>query len=150
MTHFNLLISLMRVGPLGDAEHEEKGVWLDLVTFCCEQENGGHIRGADKMTAKQWGRIGTTFERIKAGSVLWKLTANGALIVTNYPSAHEVRARKQRESARRTNEYRWSRRLLKKSVSDTVSDTVSDGEEKVREEKVKESVRLNHQREHAA
>jgi len=153
MTHFNLLISLMRVGPLGDAEHEEKGVWLDLVTFCCEQENGGKIHNADKWTAKQWARIGLTFERLKAGSPLWKLTQNGTLIVSNYPHQHESRARAQRDAARRTNEYRWKRRPFRKSLSDTVSeslsdtvsDTVSDGEEKVREGKRMELLRTNGQ-----
>ena len=128
MTHFNVLLSLNKTGALSEATHEQKGIWFDMATYCCAQENGGRIHCADKWTEIQWLKnIGITKEQAYSESPLWKMNDFGTLIVALYPHEHEKAAQKKRASANRTNEMRWGyNRKKKKSLSDTVSESLSD------------------------
>lgn len=143
MTHFNFLIALNRTGAHSEATHEQKGIWFDLVNYCCQQENGGRIHCADKWTDRQWIRnVGVELVQIQGVSPLWKMNDFGTLIVMAYPHEHEKAAQAKRAAANATNKARWGySRKRKKSLSDTVSDTVSESlpaaqrEEKVRKEK---------------
>lgn len=143
MTHFNVLIAIMRAAPMSEATHEQKGAWLDLATYCCAQENGGRIHGADVWTEIQWIKnVGITLAQSRADSPLWKMNAFGTMIVMLYPHEHEKAAQAKRAAAKRTNATRWGyNRRVKKSLGESLSDTVSESirKGKVRKEKGKTS-----------
>ncbi len=110
MTYLNLPLRLLRSDLFTDATHEQKGVWLDLMEYCCDQENGGNIHFTEEWSDEKWrNKCGVSLAQVQQPSPLWHFNdATSSLNVHDYPKEHEKRTQNQRAAAVKTNEARFS------------------------------------------
>lgn len=104
MQWFNLHLPLLKSDEFSEAEPWEIGVWLRLMAYCCEQENGGQILGCADWSAKKWlVTCGVDKDDLQKESQLWTwAVANpGVLWVHQYPGSVEDRVRKARYCAKK-------------------------------------------------
>lgn len=104
MQWFNLHLPLLKSDEFVEAEHWEVGVWLRLIAYCCEQENGGQILGCSDWSEKKWlMTCGVDKEVLQRPSQLWTwATVNpGVLWVHQYPNSREDQIRKARFAGRK-------------------------------------------------
>lgn len=104
MQWFNLHIPVIRSPEFAGAESWEVGVWLKLVTYCCEQENGGQILGCAEWTDRQWMlSVGVSLSELKKDSQLWTwAVANpGVLWVHAYPEDQQARMEHMRNGGKK-------------------------------------------------
>ncbi len=84
-----------------DAEPVDQSTWLLLLSFCCNQENGGRIVGCGTWLDQKWIRMtgGVTVERAARACPLWRW--DGAdILVTHYPLEQEAKLQAQRNGGK--------------------------------------------------
>lgn len=104
MQWFNLHIPLLKSDEFSEAEPWEVGVWLRLMAYCCDQENGGKILGCSDWSEKKWLiTCGVEKEDLQKPSQLWTwaVAQPGVLWVHSYPGSVEDRVRKARYAAQK-------------------------------------------------
>lgn len=100
MNWCNLRTEVIRSPEYVGSEPIARATWLNVTVYCCEQENGGRIKGAKLWKCRQWQQTcGVTLEEINASTKL--LTWVGEdLLVWNYPKKKESIVKKRREVGR--------------------------------------------------
>jgi len=74
-----------------------RATWLNVLAWCCEQENGGRIEGAASWGDRRWQQTcGVTKDEVglSAPLLVWDI---GALIVWNYPLTKQQQVQHNRE-----------------------------------------------------
>lgn len=123
MIWLNIKLPVLRGYAFRDATSSSLGVWVRLVAYCCEQENGGTIVGAGKWTARTWlTTVGVEMTEINESSELWRMDALGTLFVTEYPAEKELEIRAKRIAGKRTANLRWGTPMKPKSKRKKQSD----------------------------
>jgi hypothetical protein len=100
MIYLNLKTSTLRAPEYIGSEPTQRGTWLNLMCYCCEQENGGVIDGCAGWKDRQWQQTaGVTLAEVREECDLWKWDGE-ALVVTFYPSDKEAEVQSRREAGR--------------------------------------------------
>lgn len=104
MQWFNLHIPLLKSDEFLDAELWEIGVWIRLMCYCCEQENGGKILGCSDWSDKKW-LLACSIQKsdLERPSKLWTWASAqpGVLWVHSYPGSVEDQVRKNRYAGKK-------------------------------------------------
>lgn len=78
----------------------ERGTWLNLLAYCCQQENGGFIADCSDWKDRTWQQIaGITRREVLANCRLWEWDATG-LRVFAYPVDKEQALKVERAAGR--------------------------------------------------
>lgn len=78
----------------------ERGTWLNLLAYCCQQENGGFIADCSEWKDRTWQQIaGVTRREVMAKCRLWTWE-DGGLRVFAYPVEKELELKTEREAGR--------------------------------------------------
>jgi hypothetical protein len=100
MIYLNLKTSTLRAPEYIGSEPTQRGTWLNLLCYCCEQENGGTIEGCAGWKDRQWQQTaGVTLAEVREECDLWQWDGE-ALVVTFYPSDKEAEVQSRREAGR--------------------------------------------------
>lgn len=86
----------IRAPEYAGSNPRKRATWINLVAYCCEQENGGRIHGARKWDERTWPQAcGLFLEEINAESPMWWWDEDD-LVVWNYPAdkVAEVQAKR--------------------------------------------------------
>jgi hypothetical protein len=152
MNIVNIHTSSLRSAAYVAATPGQNGTWLNLLAYCCTQENGGKIPAAASWTDRQWMMsVGVSLEAVNEPCGLWRFEDSGC-VVEFYPKRQEAKHRAQRDGGKKGNDRRWTAKKtslhslhesdsesLPVSVSDSDSDSVGlSGGESVKERKGKE------------
>lgn len=114
MNWFNFHTPEMRNESFSGASEEQLGAWFRLVIYCCEQENGGMIHGAEKWNDRKWlNATGVSSDLIKQESPLWHFSGVGSLCIVSYPVSKEIEVKAKRQAGRRTAQKRWGKSRTK-------------------------------------
>jgi hypothetical protein len=101
MIYLNLRTSILRAPEYIGSEPTARATWLNLLCYCCEQENGGVIEGAILWKDRQWQQTcGVLLSEVKDDSALWSWDG-GNLAVSFYPLDKEAEIQAKREAGRR-------------------------------------------------
>jgi hypothetical protein len=88
------------------ASHTGRGVWLTLLLWCAEQENGGIINGAASWSDEAWGMLGVTKESISwAGRLVTPMLCD--IFVWGYPIEQEKVIRAKRDGGKKGADARY-------------------------------------------
>lgn len=100
MNWFKVEIAQVNGPPFTEAEDDELGTWLRLYAYCAEQENGGRIAGAKRMSARAMMRaLGVDAETLQQSpETLWRWDGDD-LLIEGYNHAQEEKCRSLRERA---------------------------------------------------
>jgi hypothetical protein len=100
MIYLNLKTSTLRAPEYIGSEPTQRGTWLNLMCYCCEQENGGVIDGCAGWKDRQWQQTaGVTLAEVREDCDLWKWDGE-TLVVTFYPSDKQAEVQARREAGR--------------------------------------------------
>jgi hypothetical protein len=78
----------------------ERGTWLSLLGYCCQQENGGFIAECAEWKDRTWQQIaGVTLREVRAKCRLWTWE-NGGVRVFAYPVEKERELKVERAAGR--------------------------------------------------
>ena len=101
MTWINIFIPNLRSADFCNAEPAARSTWLSILAFCCEQENGGVIEGAESWTDRAWLQTcGVTGEEVRKSAPLVSFE-NGNVTVWNYPEEKEKEVQLKRKAGKR-------------------------------------------------
>lgn len=101
MMYFTLRVSTLRSAEYIGSEPTARATWLNLLAYCCEQENGGTIPDCSAWKDRQWQQTcGITLAEAQEASPLWKW-AEGGLVVAFYPADKQAEIQAKREAGRR-------------------------------------------------
>jgi hypothetical protein len=101
MIWLNIFIPNMRAPEFINSEPAARSAWLSILAFCCEQENGGVIIGAESWTDRAWLQTcGVTAEEVRNASPLVSFES-GDVTVWNYPEEKEKQVQSKREAGQR-------------------------------------------------
>jgi hypothetical protein len=101
MIYLNLKTSTLRSPEYIGSEPTARATWLNLLCYCCEQENGGIIADCGTWKDRQWQQTcGVTLSEVKEGSALWKWS-DDHLAVFFYPLDKQAEVQAKREAGRR-------------------------------------------------
>lgn len=109
MIYLNLRTADLRAPEYLACEPISRATWLNVLAYCCEQENGGVLEGAARWGTRQWQQTcGVTREEVHTAAPL--LTVQGDnVIVWNFPMDKQVEVQAKREQARSAARHRWDR-----------------------------------------
>ncbi len=110
MNFVNIHTSTLKTAAYVAATREQQAVWLNLVGYCCTQENGGKIPASADWNDMQWLlTAGVRLEEIRQASKLWHF--DGAdLVVEFYPLEQESNHIASRKGGQIGNQRRWKNR----------------------------------------
>jgi len=101
MIYLNLRTSILRAPEYIGSEPTARATWLNLLCYCCEQENGGIIQGASAWKDRQWQQTcGVMLSEVQEACQLWSWT-EGNLAIMFYPLDKEAEIQAKREAGRR-------------------------------------------------
>lgn len=85
MIYMNIKTTFLRCPEYIGSEPVERATWLNLLAFCCEQENGGRIQDCKNWKCRQWQQTcGVTLDEVTARSPLFSWDGDD-LVVIGYP-----------------------------------------------------------------
>ena len=104
------------------ATFEQQGQWLNLMTYCASQENGGRIEGAAELPAVFFQRsLAMRKEEFDAECPLW--TWDGPdLVVKFYPLQNQEKCQTLRESGRKGGKTRAAKAKAEKQEANAQAD----------------------------
>jgi hypothetical protein len=101
MIWLNLKTTTLRSPEYAGSEPIQRATWLNLLAYCCEQENGGKIEGCGEWKDRQWQQtLGVTLAEVREDSALWHWEGD-ALCVAFYPTFKEDEVQARREAGKR-------------------------------------------------
>lgn len=128
MEWLNLSVTKMATPELRRSTMQERGVWLTLLVYCVQQENGGLIADAAAWNDFECVQVlGVRREDIDGAHMLWK-TEGRDIVVSGYPHEKHREVEAKRKAGRKGNRMRWSEAKSCESHSDSQSDTHSESE----------------------
>lgn len=125
MNWLNLEIRTLRSPEYLGSSPAERATWLNVLAFCCEQENGGRITAARAWKDRQWQQVcGVTMREVDRASKLLSWDGDD-LVISFYPldKQEEVAAKRQRA---RVNGARGGRPA--KGIQEPTSELISVSE----------------------
>lgn len=97
MQFLNISVSVLKEIEFSKATHEQQAIWLSLICYCVEKENGGTITTAGSWDDKHCLRvIGCAKDQLTQPSPLWHYSAAGSIDVAHYPTKAEQLVRLNR------------------------------------------------------
>jgi len=100
MKYLSLDLSLLRSSAYVGSEPVERATWLNLLAYCCDQENGGVIADCRAWKCRQWQQTcGITLAEAQLESKLWTW-AGDHVEVFGYPLDMEEKLEKKRNAGR--------------------------------------------------
>jgi hypothetical protein len=101
MIWLNLKTTTLRSPEYAGSEPIQRATWLNLLAYCCEQENGGRIDGCGEWKDRQWQQtLGVTLGEVREDCALWHWE-DGALCVAFYPTDKQEEVKAKREAGKR-------------------------------------------------
>jgi hypothetical protein len=101
MIWLNLKTTTLRSPEYAGSEPIQRATWLNLLAYCCEQENGGKIDGCGGWKDRQWQQtLGVTLAEVREECALWHWE-DDALCVAFYPTFKEDEVQARREAGKR-------------------------------------------------
>ena len=101
MIYFTLRISTLRSPEYIGSEPTARATWLNLLAYCCEQENGGVIPACSGWKDRQWQQTcGITLTEAQEQSPLWRWDGSD-VVVAFYPADKQAEIEAKREAGRR-------------------------------------------------
>ena len=101
MIYINLKTSTLRSAEYIGSEPTARATWLNLLCYCCEQENGGMIVDCVAWKDRQWQQTcGVTLSEVQEKSALWQWN-DDHLSVLFYPLDKQTEVQAKREAGRR-------------------------------------------------
>lgn len=97
MIWFKTEVQTLRSDRFLYADHAQLGIWLLLIAYCCEQENGGRIKDACGWTKRHWALLGLDQPPESTSLFEWD---DRDIVVFGYDSTYEDKCRGQRDRAR--------------------------------------------------
>ena len=128
MNYINIQTTVLRHDAMTDATSAQKGVWLTLMGYCVEQENGGRIRGVFAWNEIKVAKaLGVAKTELLEASPLWKQKGDD-LELEFYPREKQRIVQSKRKSAHAAAIARWANRATTDTSSDVSeeSDSPSD------------------------
>jgi hypothetical protein len=100
MNWINLQTLILRSEEYIGAEPLARATWLNVLGWCCEQENGGRIVGAYKWSDRRWQQTcGVTKDEVGTSSPLLRYDGED-LIVWSYPVDKQAEVQAKRQAGR--------------------------------------------------
>lgn len=101
MNWLNINVATLRAPEYIGSDPVARATWLNVIAWCCTQENGGRIASAKGWKDRQWQQIcGVTADEINASHPLLSWEGDD-LVVWNYPSERQAEIAAKREAGRR-------------------------------------------------
>jgi|LakMenEpi03Aug12_release.lakeMendotaPanAssembly.Ray.scaffolds.fasta_scaffold17186_14 hypothetical protein len=101
MIWLNLKTTTLRSAEYVGCDPVQRATWLNLLAYCCEQENGGKIEGCGGWKDRQWQQtLGVTLAEVREECALWRWEGE-ALCVAFYPDFKEEEVKARREAGKR-------------------------------------------------
>jgi len=118
MTYLNIQTTVLRHDAMTDATSAQKGVWLTLMGYCVEQENGGRIRGVFAWNEIKVAKaLGVAKTELLEASPLWSQKGDD-LELEFYPREKQRIVQAKRKSAHAAAIARWANRAKPEPSSD--------------------------------
>lgn len=96
MNWLNLEIRTLRSPSYIGSDPAERATWINVLAFCCEQENGGRIIGAKGWKDRQWQQqCAVTHREVMRATKLLRWDGDD-LVVTGYPHDKEMEVQEMR------------------------------------------------------
>lgn len=127
MQWVNIDVAFLHSEAFSDAPESEQSVWLKLLGYCCEQENGGIIAGAGSWDDRKWIRLCNATRRAVLTCTTLVTVKGNDIHVMNYPLAQQKAVQAKRTGGRKGNAKRWELGDGSESHSDQVSESVMEG-----------------------
>jgi hypothetical protein len=100
MNWINIETHRLRAPEYIGSEPKERATWLNLLGFCCEQENSGIISDCKAWKDRMWQQVcGVLLKEVQAETSLWSWDGDD-LILWGYPQEKESEVRGKRLIAR--------------------------------------------------
>lgn len=115
MIYLNLKVHTLRSPEYIGSEPTARATWLNILCYCCEQENNGIIKGCAAWKDRQWQQTcGVTLAEVNESTLLWSWLGDD-LLVTFYPSDKQDEIQAKREAGRRGGKLSGKKRTEKAS-----------------------------------
>lgn len=101
MEYINLTITQLGEAPYRRSTMPERGIWLTLLGYCVQQENGGRIKDAQSWTDWECQQVlGIPIKDLEGVHHLWRYE-DGDLVVEFYPLAKQKEVQAKRRAGKR-------------------------------------------------
>jgi hypothetical protein len=101
MIWLNLKTTTLRSPEYAGSEPVQRATWLNLLAYCCEQENGGKIEGCGGWKDRQWQQtLGVTLAEVQDVCALWHWEGE-TLCVAFYPTDKQEEVKAKRDAGKR-------------------------------------------------
>ena len=101
MIYLNLKTATLRSPEYIGTEPTGRATWLNLLCYCCEQENGGVIPGCEGWKDRQWQQTcGVTLAEVREECGLWAWQGSD-LAVAFYPADKQAEVQAKRQAGSR-------------------------------------------------
>ena len=101
MNYLNIHTDFLRSETYLGSEPIERATWLNLMSWCATQENGGVIENAESWTDRKWQQLcGITLSEVETISLLYGFE-DGNLVVSNYPVDKEAEVKAKRKAGKK-------------------------------------------------
>lgn len=100
MEWLNTSVTFLNSPEFRRSQFVDRGVWLTLMGYCVQQENGGRITGTEEWTDWDWQQVlGVPLKQVKHACTLWHWEEK-ALLVHGYPTEKEAEVRARRRAGK--------------------------------------------------
>lgn len=101
MIWLNLKTTTLRSPEYAGSEPVQRATWLNILAYCCEQENGGKIEGCGGWKDRQWQQtLGVTLAEVQDDCALWHWEGE-TLCVAFYPTDKQEEVKAKRDAGKR-------------------------------------------------
>lgn len=107
MQWVNIQMATLRSPEYMGCDPVARATWLNVLSYCCEQENGGEIENCLEWKDRKWQQLcGVTLKEIHRSSPLLRWE-NSSLIVWRFPVEKQREIAKRRSIAHHASMKRW-------------------------------------------
>lgn len=101
MNWLNIEVRTLRAVEYVGSDPVARATWLNVLAYCCEQENGGRLSGAKAWKDRQWQQTcGVMLSEVNDATTLLKWDG-GDLVVWSYPIEKEAEIQSKRAAGSR-------------------------------------------------
>jgi hypothetical protein len=102
MEWLNASVTFLNSSAMRRSTMIQRGVWLTLMSYCIQQENGGRIKNCADWSDWDWMNVcGIKKRDVQGDSLLWHWEDGAELAVFGYPVEKEAEVRARREAGKR-------------------------------------------------
>lgn len=111
MQYLSLEIRILRTDAAFTATNAQIGVWIRLLAYCADHENGGVIRDGFKWTDRQCLPLGFLRSDLDEPCAMWRFDT-GHLYVTGYSQRMERAVAAKRKGGKIGSSRRWDKKVV--------------------------------------